>query len=158
MLMDIAASVSNQTGRQGGGIWKKKSYKIYVHVIEFPRHAFLYLLPALLSEVYSHLKSIFLIIHLVFPYLFLLCLNCCFCVLQMVCRLISVLEVLNYLYCLGIMCVAIVYSSGVSDYVASVLFCWECPLLINSLDSLIMACIQMMYIQIPIVSTNLDRI
>lgn len=56
------------------------------------------------------------------------------------------------------MCIPIVYSSGVSDYVASVLFCWECPLLINSLDSLIMAHIQMMYIQIPIVSMNLGRV
>lgn len=56
------------------------------------------------------------------------------------------------------MCIPIVYSSGVSDYVASVLFCWECPLLINSLDSLIMAYIQMMYTQIPIVSMNLGRV
>lgn len=48
------------------------------------------------------------------------------------------------------MCIPIVYSSSVSDYVASVLFCWECPLLINSLDSWIMAHIQMMYIQIQL--------
>lgn len=56
------------------------------------------------------------------------------------------------------MFISIVYSSSVSDYVAAVLFCCTCSLLINSLDSLLMAYIQMMYLQILVVSMNHEKI
>lgn len=56
------------------------------------------------------------------------------------------------------MFISIIYSSSVSGYITAILFCYKCSLLINSLDSLLMAYIQMIYIQILVVSMNLEKL